>query len=719
MAARLSLSLTFPASSPATGAALARACAALERSLGLPLIVPEEAETLPPEQAVMAVARRSGVRVRRVSLKPGWHRRDCGPLLAFTAAGEPVALAPRLGRPYRMYAPSSGWRALTSRDAALPGANAYRFYRPLPKRPLSARDLLAFAAEGLRADFALLNGIALAGAALGLLLPVITGALFDRVLPAGDHAQLALLGALLLAGVVLAAAFNALCSLLVLRVEGRLDATLQPALFDRLLRLPAAFFRSTTAGDLSERALGIGSVKLILSDALTNGLLSAAISLFNLILLLAYEPALALLGAVLYAVVLGAVVLAGRARLDYQRRIVAQQGETSGLLLQLFNAMAKLRAAGAESRAFGEWDRRFTRERELVRTGELLQLRLGVFMAAFPLASAMLLYTVASGHPGLTAGQFLAVNVAFTQLLFSGLNLGTAVAQLFDSAPWIERLRPLLEATPEGGGATIELQGAISIRNLSFSYTPGGPKVLDNVSFDIRPGEFVALVSPSGGGKSTLLRLLLGFETPDAGEIRYDGQPLASLDVQALRRQIGVVLQNGQLTEDTLYANIAGSRPLSPDDVWEAVRHAGLEPLVRSLPMGLDTLVNEGGAVLSGGQRQQIQIARALAGNPRLLLLDEPTSALDEATQAAVMAHIRRLPVTRLVIAHRLSTIRDVDRVLMLDNGRVVEVDPHAMPDVPFTGTSVWMPPALAVGRKNGARSASCTIRSFVLSFHT
>lgn len=666
-----------------TGAALAAACDALGRALGLRLMVPDGAGRLPPEQAVMAVARCSGARVRPVTLPDGWHRRDCGPLLAFTTGGEPVALLPRLGRSYRALAPSAGaWRTVDSQTAAGLRADAFLFYRPLPERSLATRDLLAFAARDLRGDLALLQIIALAGAALGLLLPLVTGLIFDRALPEGDLGQLYGLGALLGAGVILMALFNALCSLVVLRVEGRLDATLQPALFDRLLRLPAAFFRTTAAGDLAERALGIGAVKLILSDALTNGLLSAAISLFNLALLLACDPALALLGAALYAVVFAAVVWTGRRQLGYQRGAIALQGETSGLLLQLLNALPKLRAAGAEARAFAIWDDYFSRERALIVAGAAVQNRLGVFMAAFPLIAAMLLYALIATRPGLSAGQFLAANVAFTQLLFSGLHLGAALVEVLSGLPWIERLRPLLAATPEpaGGAALPELRGDISVRSLTFGYADDGPKTLEQVSFDIRPGEYVALVSPSGGGKSTLLRLLLGFERPQSGEIRYDGQPLARLDIQALRRQLGVVLQHGRLTEGTLYSNIAGSRPLPPDAVLEAVRLAGLDELIRALPMGLETLVNEGGTVFSGGQRQQILIARALAGRPRMILFDEATSALDEATQALVMANLKRLNVTRLIITHRLSATRDADRVLRLENGRLIEVVSNTAP---------------------------------------
>ena len=177
------------------------------------------------------------------------------------------------------------------------------------------------------------------------------------------------------------------------------------------------------------------------------------------------------------------------------------------------------------------------------------------------------------------------------------------------------------------------------MNHVSFRY-PGqeqGAKVLDNVSLQVRPGEFVAIVGPSGSGKSTLMRLLLGFEAPDSGTVTYDGRELATLDLRDVRRQIGVVLQHAQLMPSDIFNNIVGFAPfLTMDDAWRAARLAGLEDDIRRMPMGMHTLVGEGGGNLSSGQRQRLLIARAIVRGPKILLLDEATSALDNVTQAIV-----------------------------------------------------------------------------------
>jgi ABC-type bacteriocin/lantibiotic exporter with double-glycine peptidase domain len=197
--------------------------------------------------------------------------------------------------------------------------------------------------------------------------------------------------------------------------------------------------------------------------------------------------------------------------------------------------------------------------------------------------------------------------------------------------------------------------------------------VLEGLSFRLRPGELLAIAGTSGSGKSTLLRLLLGFETPTSGAIYYSGQDLAGLDLRELRRQLGVVLQDGRLMPGTIFDNVSASKNLSREEVWAALENAALAEDVRRMPMGLETVIGLGAESLSGGQRQRLLIARAIASKPRILFFDEATSELDNTTQAAVAEGLAKLDVTRVVIAHRLSTIRHADRVLVLDRGRIVQ----------------------------------------------
>jgi ATP-binding cassette subfamily C protein len=240
--------------------------------------------------------------------------------------------------------------------------------------------------------------------------------------------------------------------------------------------------------------------------------------------------------------------------------------------------------------------------------------------------------------------------------------------------PLYERAAPILKTLPEVDSTRSnpgELSGAIEANHLVFRYRPDSPLVLRDLSFTVQPGQFVAFVGPSGCGKSTLLRLLLGFEQPESGAVYFDGQDLAGLDVQAVRRQMGVVLQTGKLISGDILTNIIGAAPLTVDDAWEAARLSGLDRDIQAMPMGLHTVINESGGGLSGGQRQRMMIARAIVAKPRLLLFDEATSALDNHTQSIVSQSLKGLKATRIVIAHRLSTIIDADRIFVVDKGRI------------------------------------------------
>lgn len=263
----------------------------------------------------------------------------------------------------------------------------------------------------------------------------------------------------------------------------------------------------------------------------------------------------------------------------------------------------------------------------------------------------------------------------------SAVLMASVIGYAVQIVPLYERARPILQTPPEVDPAKTvpgDLSGEVELSHVSFRYQADGPLVLDDVSVQVRPGEFIAFVGPSGAGKSTIIRLLLGFETPAAGSIYYDRDDLDGLDRQALRRQIGVVLQDGKLMPGDVFSNIVGSAPLTLEDAWDAAQLAGLEDDIHDMPMGMQTVIGEGGGTLSGGQRQRLMIARAVVSRPRILLLDEATSALDNRTQAAVSRSLERLKATRIVVAHRLSTIRNADCIYVLDGGHIVQRGSYA-----------------------------------------
>jgi ATP-binding cassette subfamily C protein len=276
----------------------------------------------------------------------------------------------------------------------------------------------------------------------------------------------------------------------------------------------------------------------------------------------------------------------------------------------------------------------------------------------------------------LSTGDFIGFSAAFGGFFAGLVGLANAALGIVNLVPVYERARPILQATPEadeGKGHPGELQGGIEVANVSFCYGDG-PDILKGVSFSVRPGGYIALVGPSGSGKSTLLRLLLGFEKPTEGSIYYDSMDVAKIDIQALRRQIGVVLQNGRLIPGDIFTNIVGTGTLTLEDAWEAARMVGLDADLEEMPMGMHTVIGEGTSTLSGGQRQRILIARAIVHRPRILFFDEATSALDNRTQAIVTRSLEQLKVTRIVIAHRLSTIINADRIVVIADGRVAQI---------------------------------------------
>jgi ABC-type bacteriocin/lantibiotic exporter with double-glycine peptidase domain len=283
---------------------------------------------------------------------------------------------------------------------------------------------------------------------------------------------------------------------------------------------------------------------------------------------------------------------------------------------------------------------------------------------------------VLRGAETFTTGNFIAFSVAYLNMSNGLLQMGGALISALNVIPLYERAKPIFETLPEVDPSKVHpgrLNGEIEVNGVDFRYDPDGPPVLHDVSFHVKPGEFVALVGSSGSGKSTLLRLLLGFEQPESGTIYYDGKDIGTLDIQEVRRQIGVVLQSGGVMTGTVLKNIIGTSRLTVDDAWEAARMVGLDEDINEMPMGMQSAMSVGGRTLSGGQRQRLLIARAIVHRPRMLFFDEATSALDNRTQAIVTRSLDNLQATRLVIAHRLSTIIHADRIIVLEKGRIVE----------------------------------------------
>ncbi|MGW1274068.1 NHLP bacteriocin export ABC transporter permease/ATPase subunit, partial [Streptomyces sp. NPDC002491] len=632
---------------------------------------------------VERVALASRVRARAVRLDGRWWRDDVGPLVGRRAlSGAPVALLWRRGG-YVAVHPATG------RETPVEKANAEEFepravmfYRPLPERRPGPLGLLRFCMRGAAGDLTNLLLSGLATVAIGALVPIATGKVLGEYVPKAQQGlivQVCL--AVMVAGVV-AAAFTLLQNLTVLRLEGRVEATLQPAVWDRLLRLPTTFFAERSTGELASAAMGVSAIRRLLAGLGPSVAQSVTIGAMNLGLLLWYSVPMAL-AAIGMLVVIASVFLAlGLWQVRWQRRLVVLSNKLNNQAFQTLRGLPKLRIAAAENYAYAAWAAQFARSRELQqRLGRIKNLSTVLGSVYLPLCSLLMFMLLAGPARGaLSAGDFLTFNTSMTMLLTSVTSLTGAFVSAVAALPLFEEIRPVLEATLEvrtGSTRPGPLTGALEARRLSFRYSDDGPLVLDDVSFEVRPGEFVAVVGPSGCGKSTLLRLLIGFDRPLSGSVLYDGQDLAALDQAAVRRQCGVVLQHAQPFTGSLLDVICGTGAYTPEEAMAAAELAGLAEDIRRMPMGLHTIVSGSGSV-SGGQRQRLMIAQALIRRPRILFFDEATSALDNETQRTVIESTRKLNATRVVIAHRLSTVMDADRVIVMENGRIAQQGPPA-----------------------------------------
>jgi len=643
---------------------------------------PDLVRDKPVADPVAAIASASGVRIRRVALKGQWWREADYPLLAWSEADEhPLALLPN-GRGLRVYDPQEpGKSTLDAATAAALHPFAYTFYRPFPDTSIGVLDLIRFGLKGCRSELA---WVLLMGIATGLFataVPFATGIIFDSLIPGAQRSELLLVCSVLL---VVAITSN-LCTLVretaVLRLEGKMDVSIQAAVWDRLLSLPVSFFRDYASGDLADRSLGIAQIRHILTSTTLASILSGLFSVFSATLLFYYSPKLAVIAVALTALAFLFTIGDAYIELEFQRRSWALSGLISGIVLEFITGVSKLRVAGAEKRAFVVWVKHFSAQKRSDRSARRVSSAVMVFNAVYPVfcVAAIFIYYGESQSQldALSTGQFLAFVAAFTQFLNAVLSLGSSLVSALAVIPLYERAAPIVKTRPEVRDVRSdpgELQGAIEATHLTFRYRPDAPLVIREVSFRIDPGQFIAFVGPSGCGKSTLFRLLLGFDVPESGAIFYDGQDLSGLDLQALRRRFGVVLQSSTLTTGTILDNIIGvSSNLGADAALEASRMAGLDQDLRRLPMGLYTHIREGGTGLSGGQRQRILIARAIVGRPRVMLFDEASSALDNKTQAIVSESLNSLKSTRIVIAHRLSTIVNADRILVMERGKIVQ----------------------------------------------
>ena len=625
------------------------------------------------------VLRPTGLMTREVELEEGWQNDAYGPMLGYLKeAGTAVALLPGTIYGYYFKDPATGKRTrITRKTARLFSREALCFYQPLPMKKLGIPDLLKYMKNSITyGDLVVIVLATLAVQLVGMIEPRVYSLVTGKILEGHNMNLMAGVGVFLLTSAFAAQLIGLVRSLLMQRINTKTSQAVQASVMMRILSLPVSFFRRYSSGELSSRAGSVNSLcSMMLNNILSIGL-SSLLSLLYVAQIFSFAPALVWpsLLIILATVVMSLAV--SFVQICISRKRMKLSAEEQGMSYAVMNGIQKIRLSGSEKRVFARWGRLYAKGAQLEYNPPLFLKINTVITTAISLIGTIVLYYLAI-QTNVGVSQYYAFTAAYGRVMGAFSALAGIAVSVASIRPVLEMAEPILKAEPEVAAdkqPVDRVTGHIEMSHVSFRYEENTPYVLNDLSLNIKAGEYVAIVGRTGCGKSTLVRLLLGFEKPEKGGIFYDRHDLNSIDPRSLRKHIGVVIQNGQLFQGDIFSNITISAPdLTLDEAWEAAEMAGIAQDIRDMPMGMQTLISEGQGGISGGQKQRLMIARAVAPKPSILIFDEATSALDNKTQKQVSGALDKLNCTRIVIAHRLSTIRNCDRILVMDKGTIIE----------------------------------------------
>lgn len=618
---------------------------------------------------------------RDLLLEENWFKADAGPLIVYAAEdGHPMLCLPKGMGKYVLVDLGGGKVVrVTAKVAKTVRPQAHMIYRPFENKSIGVKDLIRFGMKSVRrSDIFNMLLFALFGTLIGLLLPYLNEKIFDSYIPLGDQNTLVQISLLILAFSLGNLAFTMVKNLAIFRSSNAMEIGVQSAVFDRLYNMPISFYNDYESADLATRALGISAIFKLISEVAMTTLLSAIFSLLYLFRMFKYAKKMAWIGILMILINMAITATFGLLQVKCEKKIAEGNSKLSSLMYQILNGIAKIRIAGVENRALLQYLKPYVEVKKVhIKNERLSNLASNVNLFLGVVFTTVFYYMMIAKDLGISFGEYIGFTSAFGAFSAAMIGVVSAFLQVNNVIPTYERVKVVLE-TPqeyeENAVITGKLEGKIEVNNLSFRYSEEGPMILNDINFVINPGEYVGIVGSSGSGKSTLLKTLLGFEKPTLGKIYYDDKDIDNLDKRELRKRLGVVLQDGQLIAGSIYENITiTGGDISKERVIEVIEAVGLKDDIDEMPMGLHTVVSEGAGTISGGQRQRILIARAIVNNPNIIYFDEATSALDNVNQALVCESLEKLHATRVVIAHRLSTVMTCDRILVLEDGRLVE----------------------------------------------
>ena len=620
-----------------------------------------------------------GLMRRVVKLESGWFKDAYGPMLGYIKdEGIPVALIPGRVLGYYFKDPKTGRQIkLNSSTEKMLDSEAICFYRPLPQKKLGIPDLLLYMKRCITLkDIILIVASTLAVSMVGLIMPRLTATLTGAVLKSGRNDALIAIAICMICVSFSSQLLTSVSGFISSRLNTKTSLGVQSSMMMRLMTLPANFFRTYSAGELRSRSQSVNQLCSILMGMVMSSGLTSLTSLVYVTQIFRYTPMLVIPSLI---VILTTVIFSTASTLvqiKINKRQMELAAEESGMSYAMITGVQKIKLAGAEKRIFAKWLDHYSKGAELIYNPPMFIKVNAVISTAISLFSTIVLYYLAI-QSGIDQPSYFAFVSAYGMLSGAFMTLSGTALSAARIRPSLEMAEPFLKTEPETSEnkeIVTKISGGIEMDHISFRYGEGLPLIIDDMSLRIRPGEYVAIVGKTGCGKSTLMRLLLGFEKPEKGSVRFDGKDINSLDLPSLRKKIGTVMQDAGLFQGDIYSNIVITAPeLTLDDAWEAAEKAGIADDIRAMPMGMNTIIAEGQGGISGGQRQRLMIARAIAPKPKLLMFDEATSALDNKTQKQVSEALDAMGCTRIVIAHRLSTIKHCDRILVLDGGRIIE----------------------------------------------
>lgn len=639
--------------------------------------IPEDVKDL--NDQLEYLLRPCGIMRRRVKLEGQWYRDAFGAMLGTAKEdGRVIALIPDGTGGYSYLDESSGRRIKLDKNTGEGIAEeALCFYRPLPMKPIGIPELMRYAAGTLSpSDVGMFLAAAFGLTLLGMFSPKLNHIIFSQV-ATGSNIRLFLAITFFLVCVrVSSLLVETVRSMLMQRIGTRMGIQVQAAVMMRILSLPTDFFQKYSPGELAGRAGNINTLCSMLVSLVFSTGFGAVFSLIYITQIFAYAPALVVPALIIILVTVVFSAVSALMQIRISERLMENGAKESGMTYSLISGVQKIKLSGAEKRAFAQWGKIYAQGARLAYSPPLFLKINTVLLTAISLCGTIIMYYSAA-KSGVSVADYYAFNTAYGMVSGAFCSLAGIALSMAQLRPILKMAKPILETTPEvseGKQMVTRIAGGIEFSNVSFRYRAGMPLVVDDLSLKIRPGQYVALVGATGCGKSTLFRLLLGFEKPQKGAVYYDGRDIESMDLKSLRSKIGVVMQNGRLFSGDIFSNITICAPhLTMEEAWEAAELAGIAEDIRRMPMGMHTVISEGQGGISGGQRQRLLIARAIAPKPKILLLDEATSALDNLTQKKVSQSLDGLKCTRIVIAHRLSTIRQCDRIIVLEKGKIAE----------------------------------------------